>query len=119
MVKLIVAALLLVACGNPRRHQPVGSCTYKLVNGTCELKDITVGDLDAGGQPVHATYAWKGALPPGAEGVATRELEWRVPAAEVEALRARVQAKPGVACQLQLEGGPCPPTLVVTQPDQH
>ena len=116
-MKLIVAALLLVACGNSRREQAVGSCTYKFVNGTCELKDVTVGALDTGGHPVRAKYVWKGAPPPGAENIATRELQWLVPAAELEALRARIQAKAEVTCQLQIEGGPCPPTMVVTPPE--
>lgn len=113
MMKRSLAALLLVACGR-FRDQPVGQCRYQLVAATCELRTVDVGEPDTDGYHVHATYAWRGALPPGADSSnSTSVLELRASEAQVETLRARLQAKPEVACQLRYAGA-CPQTLEIS-----
>ena len=108
----VVLAIALAGCS--RSDKPIGGCTYRRVEGTCDLRNVEVEAHTEGKIQLRATYAWHGPLP--AAGVAAeRKHEWILSTIEETTFRDKLAATPSIGCQYEIDGGPCPPTLVFNE----
>ncbi len=93
----------------------VGGCTYTRTPGQCKLAATEVVDASSDDPTlatVRATYRWVGEPPPEMRDP-MRVVEWQVPRARVDQVRAHADAHATVACRIEISNGPCPPQLMI------